>query len=197
MKWPHHHGGQKERGRMPVHLTEEGFLLPTSEEEAKPEDAALVRSFEEWEQRAGLLAIETAGCDLERSAGRWSGAAIAGWSFATEYVAGEAASALRTLPTNVSIPEQQLAPRESRVFLNFVGRFPFCRFFPTKLNWRPFLALFPGRYPPKTSFNLLKTAFLPSKSPIHSDKTRFGPLFSHVLESRHPPLRIPSPTTSR
>src|SRR3954467_773156 len=54
MKWPHHHGGQKERGSMPVHLTEEGFLLPTlSEEEVKTEDAALVRSFEEWEGRAG------------------------------------------------------------------------------------------------------------------------------------------------
>jgi hypothetical protein len=54
MKWPHHHGGQKESSSMPVHLTEEGFLLPTlSEEEAKTEDAALVRSFEEWEQRAG------------------------------------------------------------------------------------------------------------------------------------------------
>src|SRR3954453_15455391 len=54
MKWPHNHGGQKEGSRMRVHLTEEGFLLPTlSEEEAKPEDAALVRSFEEWEQRAG------------------------------------------------------------------------------------------------------------------------------------------------
>src|SRR4051812_12875953 len=47
MKWPHNHGGQKERGRMPVHLTEEGFLVPTlSEEEVKTEDAELVRNFE-------------------------------------------------------------------------------------------------------------------------------------------------------
>src|SRR3954465_3873012 len=59
MKWPHHHGGQKERGSMPVHLTEEGFLLPTlSEEEAKTEDAELVRSFEEWEQRAGAWPLK-------------------------------------------------------------------------------------------------------------------------------------------
>src|SRR3954465_13946107 len=49
-----------------VHLTKEGFLLPTlSEEEAKPEDAALVRSFEEWEGRAGSW-------PLKRLVGIWN-----------------------------------------------------------------------------------------------------------------------------
>jgi len=38
---------------MPVHLTKEGFLRTLSEEDARTEDAELVRSFEEWEQRAG------------------------------------------------------------------------------------------------------------------------------------------------
>src|SRR3954465_2810392 len=45
--------GQKESSSMPVHLTKEGFLRTLSEEDARTEDAELVRSFEEWEQRAG------------------------------------------------------------------------------------------------------------------------------------------------
>jgi hypothetical protein len=53
MNWPHNHGGQKESSSMPVHLTKEGFLRTLSEEDARTEDAELVRSFEEWEQRAG------------------------------------------------------------------------------------------------------------------------------------------------
>src|SRR3954451_20355793 len=53
MKWPQKRLGQKERGRMPVHLTKEGFLRTLSEEDATTENAELVRSFEEWKQRAG------------------------------------------------------------------------------------------------------------------------------------------------
>jgi hypothetical protein len=59
MKWPHNHGGQKERGRMPVHLTEDGFLLPTlSEEDARGEDTELLANVEEWERRAGAWPLK-------------------------------------------------------------------------------------------------------------------------------------------
>jgi hypothetical protein len=53
MKWPHNHGGQKESSSMPVHVTKEGLLHTVLGEEVKTEDIELVRSFEEWEQRAG------------------------------------------------------------------------------------------------------------------------------------------------
>jgi hypothetical protein len=53
MKWPQNDVGQKEDSRMPVHLTQEGCLNTLSEEEAKTEEAELIRSFEEWEGRAG------------------------------------------------------------------------------------------------------------------------------------------------
>jgi hypothetical protein len=46
-------GGQKESSSMPVHVTKEGLLHTVSGEEVKTEDIELVRSFEEWEQRAG------------------------------------------------------------------------------------------------------------------------------------------------
>src|SRR3954447_743580 len=52
MKWPQNHVGQKESSSMPVHLTKEGLLNTLSEEEARTEDAELVRSFAEWEARA-------------------------------------------------------------------------------------------------------------------------------------------------
>src|SRR3982751_6939584 len=52
MKWPQNHVGQKESSSMPVHLTTEGWLNTLSEEEARTEDAELVRSFAEWEARA-------------------------------------------------------------------------------------------------------------------------------------------------
>src|SRR4051794_39141538 len=52
MKWPQIHGGQKEGSSMAVHLTKEGFLHILREEDAKTDDAELVRSFEEWERRA-------------------------------------------------------------------------------------------------------------------------------------------------
>src|SRR3954452_5034346 len=46
-------GGQKESSSMPVHVTKEGLLHTVLGEEVKTEDIELVRSFEEWEQRAG------------------------------------------------------------------------------------------------------------------------------------------------